>query len=169
MAIPYLGKPLDYYEDLDRDLLSITSQFLDGVAFLHSKCVAHLDLKPSHILFDENGSIYIIDYDLSMKFKDTSELTTGFQGTKGFTAPEVGEEPYNPFLADVWSAGRVIVDLLFLRHDHEHAEFLKSLYRRMMDEDPKKRPNAQDVAREIGEYIERSVQAQCSNRTTTFS
>ena len=68
LMIPYLGEPVECYEHLSRDLLSIIIQFLEGVAFLHSKCIAHLDLKPSHVLVNKDGHVFIIDYDLSMRF-----------------------------------------------------------------------------------------------------
>ena len=154
LFIPYLGEPVERYEHLNRDLLSIIHQFLEGVAFLHSKYVAHLDLKPSHVLVNKDGSVYIIDYDLSMRFKDAMDVTSGYLGTEGYTAPEVGEEEaYNPFLADVFSAGRVIYDLILFRYEHEAGEFLTNLSKKMMEEDPMKRPSAQDAFREVAEFM----------------
>ena len=153
LFVPCLGEPVDCYEHLSRDLLSITNQFLEGVAFLHSKCIAHLDLKPSHVLVNKDGLVFIIDYDLSVRFKDPTEVTSGYQGTKGYTAPEVGEDTYNPFLADIWSAGRVIYELYLIRRDHEAAQFLKDLAKKMMDEDPVNRPTLQAALREVEEYI----------------
>ena len=153
LFLPYLGEPLIRYEHLSRDLLSIIHQFLEGLSFLHDKCVAHMDLKPSHVLANENGYVFIIDYDLSMRFKDPTEFMSGYQGTKGYTAPEVGEHTYNPFLADIWSAGRVIYDLLFGRRRHDAAKFVTDLWDRMMDEDPLKRPTLGSALREVEEYM----------------
>ena len=153
LFIPYLGVPVERYEHLNRDLLSIVHQFLEGVALLHSKYVAHLDLKPSHVLVNKDRSVYIIDYDLSMRLKDVTAVTSGYQGTEGYTAPEIGEETYNPFLADVCSAGRVIYDLILFRYEHEAGEFLTNLSKKMMEEDPMKRPSAQDAFREVAEFM----------------
>ena len=63
LLILYLGEPVVSYEHLSLDLLSITLQFLEGVAFMHSRCVAHLDLKPSHVLVSKDGHVFIIDYE----------------------------------------------------------------------------------------------------------
>ena len=136
-------------------LLSITNQFLEGVAFLHSKCIAHLDLKPSHVLVNREGLVFLIDYGLSVRFKDPTEVTNGYQGTKGYTAPEVGRDTYNPFLADIWSAGRVIYELYLIRRDHEAAQFLKGLAKKMMADDPTARMTVQSANGEIKEYMKR--------------
>ena len=153
LIIPYLGEPVESYEHLSRDLLSISHQFLEGVAFLHSKRVAHMDLKPSHVLINKGGMVFIIDYDLSIRFKDATEITSGYQGTEGYTAPEVGEDPYNPFLADVFSAGRVIYELVLSSHGNHAAKFLVNLSKKMMDTDPMRRPAMQDALREITEHM----------------
>ena len=151
LLLPYLGEPMEHYEHLSRDLLSIIYQFLEGLSFLHSKFIAHLDLKPSHVIINKNGQVFIIDYDLSMRLKDQAELMSGYQGTKFYTAPEVGEDAYNPFLADIWSAGRVICHLLVGRRRHKAAKFLENLSRRMMDKDPVKRPTLYAALQEIEE------------------
>ena len=162
LFIPYLGEHVERYEHLSRDLLSITQQILEGVLFLHSKCVAHLDLKPSHILVNNEGHVFIIDYDLSMRFKDPTETMSEYQGTKGYTAPEVGEGAYNPFLADIWSTGLIICDLLIGRRRHEATKFLDGLAERMMDEDPVKRLTLQAALREVTEYMTESSGASYS-------
>ena len=120
-----------------------------------------MDLKPSHVLVNKDGLVFIIDYDLSLRFKDTTEVTSGYQGTKGYTAPEVGEDTYNPFLADIWSAGRVIYDLYLLRRDHEAARFLNGISKKMMADDPMARLPVQSAFRELKEYMERLSRNQC--------
>ena len=71
-----------------------------------------------------------------------------------YTAPEVeGEEAYNPFIADVFSAGRVIYDLILFRYEHEAGDFLTNLLKKMMEEDPMKRPSAQDAFREVAGFM----------------
>ena len=163
LFLPYLGEPVERYEHLSRDLLSIIHQFLEGLSFLHSKFIAHLDLKPSHVLVNKDGHVFIIDYDLSVRFKIPTEVMSGYQGTEGYTAPEVGEDPYNPFLADIWSAGRVIRGLLFGRLRHEAAKFVTSLSERMMDKDPVKRPMLGSALRDVKEYMTKSCDVYYSN------
>ena len=159
-----MGVPVGEYENLDRDLFPIIRQFLEGLAFLHSKCVAHLDLKPSHLLVNKDGSVFIIDYDLSRRFKDTTQVWSGYQGTSGFSAPEVDEgKTYNPFLADVWSAGCVIYELCDFCGFCEVVEFLTGVAEKMMDEEPSRRPSLQDTIQEIVDYNARTPRERSNN------
>ncbi|KAG8994895.1 hypothetical protein FRB94_009610 [Tulasnella sp. JGI-2019a] len=64
-------------------------QVVEAVASLHSERVAHQDLKPANIVVDLNqdlsvARIYIIDFGNAPEYR-----CQGFQGTKGWTAPEV--------------------------------------------------------------------------------
>ena len=70
--------------------------------------VAHL--KSSHVIIDKDAKVWIVDYDLSEIIDGAAaeQVVSGFRGTRGWTAPEVGRRPYDPFLADVWATGRVI-------------------------------------------------------------
>lgn len=54
--------------------------------------------------------MWIIDFDLAIHFPPTSKkFIKGYQGTKGYIAPEVSDHVcYDPFLADVWSVGKVM-------------------------------------------------------------
>ena len=80
-----------------------------------------------------------------MEFQDTTEVTSGYQGTDGYTAPEVSKEACNPFFADVWSAGRVVYEILLLLHRDEATPFLMRLSKKMMDDNPSNRPSILDA------------------------
>lgn len=74
----------------------------EGVAFLHAERVAHRDLKSSDVLVDGDARLWIVDYDsdlaeiLDEVEDDEAGLVSGFRGTQGFTAQEVGSEYYDP-------------------------------------------------------------------------
>ncbi|NXF25076.1 DAPK3 kinase, partial [Rhodinocichla rosea] len=67
-------------------------QILDGVNYLHSKKIAHFDLKPENImLLDKNipiPHIKLIDFGLAHKIEDGVEFKNIF-GTPEFVAPEI--------------------------------------------------------------------------------
>ncbi|KQK78051.1 death-associated protein kinase 2 [Amazona aestiva] len=90
-------------------------QILDGVNYLHSKKIAHFDLKPENImLLDKNISIphiKLIDFGLAHKIEDGVEFKNIF-GTPEFVAPEiVNYEPLG-LAADMWSIGVITYILL---------------------------------------------------------
>ncbi|NXY70301.1 DAPK3 kinase, partial [Glareola pratincola] len=80
-------------------------QILDGVNYLHSKKIAHFDLKPENImLLDKNipiPHIKLIDFGLAHKIEEGVEFKNIF-GTPEFVAPEiVNYEPLG-LAADMW-------------------------------------------------------------------
>ncbi|XP_039933548.1 death-associated protein kinase 2 isoform X3 [Hirundo rustica] len=90
-------------------------QILDGVNYLHSKKIAHFDLKPENImLLDKNipiPHIKLIDFGLAHKIEDGVDFKNIF-GTPEFVAPEiVNYEPLG-LAADMWSIGVITYILL---------------------------------------------------------
>ncbi|NXQ21937.1 DAPK3 kinase, partial [Peucedramus taeniatus] len=90
-------------------------QILDGVNYLHSKKIAHFDLKPENImLLDKNipiPHIKLIDFGLAHKIEDGVEFKNIF-GTPEFVAPEIiNYEPLG-LAADMWSIGVITYILL---------------------------------------------------------
>ena len=97
----------------------------------------------------------IIDFDLAVRGMDTLD---GFTGTDGWTAPEVGKaQRYNPMLADIWSAGKVISSLCWLYVGSEDREFLLDLSKTMMATHPNKRPSMKSVVDSVDRYAETSA------------
>ncbi|XP_016044407.2 death-associated protein kinase 3 [Erinaceus europaeus] len=142
-------------------------QILDGVHYLHSKRIAHFDLKPENImLLDKdvpNPRIKLIDFGIAHKIEAGNEFKNIF-GTPEFVAPEiVNYEPLG-LEADMWSIGVITYILLsgaspFLGEtkqetltnisavnydfDDEYfsstSELAKDFIRRLLVKDPKKR------------------------------
>uniref|UniRef100_A0A2K5UMA3 non-specific serine/threonine protein kinase n=1 Tax=Macaca fascicularis TaxID=9541 RepID=A0A2K5UMA3_MACFA len=142
-------------------------QILDGVHYLHSKRIAHFDLKPENImLLDKNvpnPRIKLIDFGIAHKIEAGNEFKNIF-GTPEFVAPEiVNYEPLG-LEADMWSIGVITYILLsgaspFLGEtkqetltnisavnydfDEEYfsntSELAKDFIRRLLVKDPKQR------------------------------
>ncbi|XP_072258166.1 death-associated protein kinase 2 [Pyxicephalus adspersus] len=90
-------------------------QILEGVDYLHTRNIAHFDLKPENImLLDKTISvphIKLIDFGLAHKIEDGVEFKNIF-GTPEFVAPEiVNYEPLG-LAADMWSIGVITYILL---------------------------------------------------------
>ena len=93
------------------DAASIMLQLIQAVAHCHRLGVAHRDIKPDNILFDEENRLKLADFGSAEIFKE-GELMSGVVGTPYYVAPEVldGKE-YNEKV-DVWSAGVVLYIML---------------------------------------------------------
>ncbi|XP_062327502.1 death-associated protein kinase 2-like isoform X2 [Osmerus eperlanus] len=148
-------------------------QILEGVHYLHSRKIAHFDLKPENImLLDKHvplPRIKLIDFGLAHKIEAGAEFKNIF-GTPEFVAPEiVNYEPLG-LEADMWSIGVITYILLsgaspFLgeskqdtlgnisamnyEFDEEFfchtSELAKSFIRQLLERDKRKRLTIQDA------------------------
>lgn len=81
-------------------------QLIEGLGFLHSHGVAHLDLKLENLLIAENFQLKIADFDLSYIEGDDKIHA---MGSKCYRAPEIlFRTCANPRPADIYSAGIIL-------------------------------------------------------------
>jgi len=114
------------------DTRSIFSQILSGLAHLHSRNVAHLDLSLENLLVGSDGTIKICDFGLARKFDRHRKLPNGRNrpGKYGYMAPEVlAGNDFDGVKADVFSAGVVLFSLLTGHPPFEHARMQDRRYR----------------------------------------
>ncbi|XP_067425583.1 death-associated protein kinase 2-like isoform X1 [Emydura macquarii macquarii] len=99
----------------EAEAIEFLQQILQGVAYMHSRNVAHFDLKPENIMLLEkdvpNPKIKIIDFGLAQKLEDGVTFKS-LCGTPQYIAPEViNYEPLNS-ATDMWSIGVITYILL---------------------------------------------------------
>ncbi|KAF5459794.1 hypothetical protein F2P56_019712 [Juglans regia] len=155
----------------ERAAASVARTIAEVVRMCHANGVMHRDLKPENFLFankKERSPLKAIDFGLSVFFKP-GERFSEIVGSPYYMAPEVLKRNYGPEV-DIWSAGVILYILLcgvppfwaetetgvalailrgvidFKREPWPHiSESAKSLVRQMLDPDPRKRLNAQQV------------------------
>ena len=81
-------------------------QLIEGIEYLHSQGVCHLDLKLENLLIGKDYQLKIGDFDMSYMSGDTKVIT---KGTRNYRAPELkGYRCKNGSAADIYSAGMIL-------------------------------------------------------------
>ncbi|XP_054721731.1 myosin light chain kinase, smooth muscle-like [Uloborus diversus] len=88
-------------------------QICDGVLYMHSKNILHLDMKPENVLCTSRtgNRIKLIDFGLARKYDPKKKLKILF-GTPEFVAPEVVSFETISYQTDMWSVGVICYVLL---------------------------------------------------------
>ena len=124
----------------EEEAKEIFKQIVQGVDYIHSKNIAHRDLKPDNILVEERPGIpgtynksykiKIIDFGFSVSLQDGKKLRT-FCGTPSFMSPEiVTRKEYCGKQIDVWALGIILFSLVYGRTPFR-AESERDLYRKI--------------------------------------
>ena len=125
------------------DVVDFSRQLIEGVAFLHRRGIAHLDIKPQNIVALRN-QLFIIDFDISVRVDGTHTLIDRWRGTPGWMAPEIGRQDgprcsYSPLRADLWSCG-LMLRYLANEGDVKEENPFEALARLLLNKSPRLRP-----------------------------
>jgi serine/threonine protein kinase len=151
-----------------RLLYGMCKAILTGLADIHSQRFAHLDLKPANILIDRYGRARLADFGISRFFRDAN-VSTQRAGTVAYMAPDIYSiRNYDPFKADIWSAGvtffymaagrtpwvhkssvelRLEIPVATIVFPKEMNHHFASLIRAMTNIEPGRRPTAEECLR----------------------
>jgi len=91
----------------------IFSQIMEALQHVHSKGIAHRDMKLDNLMIDATGKVKIIDFGLCKT--GGAEECDGRLGSTEYCAPEIykTKKTYNGYQADMWSCGVILFTLLF--------------------------------------------------------
>ncbi|XP_067094756.1 death-associated protein kinase 2-like [Osmerus mordax] len=99
----------------EEEAIEFLKQILKGVGFMHSKHIAHFDLKPENIMLADktvpHPHIKIIDFGLAQRLTQGEEYKS-LCGTPQYIAPEVINYEALSEAADMWSIGVITYILL---------------------------------------------------------
>lgn len=100
----------------EKDARFWTSQVASALYYMHSKGIAHRDLKNENILLDRDNNAKLTDFGFACFTydKNTNRPVTAptLCGTASYIAPEVMTPPYDAKKADCWSLGVCVFEML---------------------------------------------------------
>ncbi|MBN1121218.1 MAG: protein kinase [Anaerolineae bacterium] len=94
-------------------IAQVISQVSGALDFAHRRGIIHRDFKPSNVLMDTDGNAYLADFGIAKVSESTLSLTgTGFIGTPGYIAPEMGHEGAVTSSVDTYALGVTLFQML---------------------------------------------------------
>jgi Protein kinase domain len=139
-----LGDDLSMCSDLlCSKFAQLGCDLIEGLAYLHGHGIAHLDIKPSNLVYSRDFRLQIIDFGSAVWVESEDDMVEGIYGTRGWMAPEIGEQSvFSPIRADRWSCGKVL--LCFHKKSGMEDRGLESFAEQLMDDNPIHRPSFVD-------------------------
>jgi len=82
-----------------------------GLAHIHDRRILYLDLQPRNVLFDEWGTIHLVDFDTAVSLDDQYVNDLSHRAVINYTAPELIDGAVADERADLYSLGATIYDM----------------------------------------------------------
>jgi serine/threonine protein kinase/WD40 repeat protein len=133
-----------YFEAVAR----IGQQAALALAYAHARGVIHRDVKPSNLLLDSSGVVWITDFGLAKTEDDQLTATGEVVGTRRYMAPECFEGTAD-VRSDVYALGLTLYELLTLRPAFESGDRMKVLDDIQGREPPRPRSIDRTVPRDL--------------------
>ncbi|KAL0068990.1 SH3 domain binding kinase, member 3 [Marasmius tenuissimus] len=164
---------------------TIALQLCEAIAFLHSHCFFHLDIKPDNLAFDHITSrLTVLDLGWTMHAAFKKPGVYLATGTRNFAPPEVcawfewedmdEDDPtpsppsFDPRKADVWGIGNLIAILLQSNAEQmDHYEGLVDFSQLLTRYGPKDRPTVEEALERLREIFSPPPHIGSESKSTT--
>ncbi|MEE0958276.1 MAG: serine/threonine-protein kinase [Ruminococcus sp.] len=137
-----------YTEDSARQIMI---QVCAGLTELHRHGIIHRDINPSNVMVQPDGTVKIIDYNITRITKPDAKKDTTIYGTVGYTPPEQFGFAQTDARSDVYSCGVLLNYLLtgYLPHEVLYQGELGEIIRQCIEIDSEKRYESAQMLSEV--------------------
>jgi serine/threonine protein kinase len=134
-----------------QEAAALGAQAARALAAAHDAGLVHRDVKPHNLLLARDGTLKLGDFGIAFGLEGTKLTVAGtVLGTAAYLAPEQARGERVTAAADVYALGVVLVELLTGRSERTApAGPLAGVLTRCLDADPRQRPTAAELAREL--------------------
>ena len=136
------GKRFDDYYQGNRltlqEAVTRAEELCNGLKAIHEKGIVHRDIQPKNIIISNEGTLKIIDFDISRKENHEKSKDTELLGTVGYAAPEQYGFSQTSNRSDIYSVG-VVLKEFFENQGLLSNEYLEEIVNKCMEIDPKNR------------------------------
>lgn len=159
-------------------LAEVAAQCVVALAQLHSRGVAHLDVKPDNLLASARGEIKISDFNLSrILYGGSGErlLVPITGGTRAYFSPErfarnAHAGPHGAMAADVWGLGVTVLELFLGRRailPGVEKAYVEEIEQAVCDgEPPSVPPEDAEASAELRGFVAACLQKEPTRRAT---
>ena len=127
-----------------------TRQIAQALTAVHASGWVHQDIKPDNIIVAPRGHVTLIDFGFAARAGESSP--SAFRGTPAYTAPESLTSPTSAQPAsDIFSLGKILWNSMTYLADTPDRLLapVAELIETMLDDDPKQRPTAESVSKQL--------------------
>ena len=144
-------------------LCYFASLILKGLKYCHMSKIAHYDIKPQNIIIDEALNLKLIDFSISINYKDKNKIKLPNQGTNHYRAPEVLNseiiDTKDLEKVDLYSLGSMLFNLAFCVYPDEFTnEELEEKYNIINEE------NNSNYSKYFFDFIKQLLQVDINKR-----
>jgi WD40 repeat protein/serine/threonine protein kinase len=149
-----------------RSVARVGIQVAEALDYAHREGVIHRDVKPSNLLLDPDGRVWVTDFGLAKTEGDALTNTGDVVGTLRYMAPERFRGWSDP-RSDVYSLGLTLYEMLLLRPAFA-AEDRVQLIRQVTDEEAHRLRKADlSIPRDLATVVERAIDKEPTRRYQT--
>jgi serine/threonine protein kinase/WD40 repeat protein len=160
------ARPTEYFRSVAR----LGIQAAQALHYAHEMGVVHRDVKPSNLLLDNDGQLYVTDFGLAMTPSDSNLTMTGdLLGTLRYMSPEqaCGRRALVDRRTDIYSLGASLYELATLRPafpEEDRARLLQQIVT-----DPAQRPSQlnREIPKDLETVILKAMAKEPSSRYET--